>query len=317
MAKLGKTELNVTPLCFGGNIFGWTVDEQASFKVLDAYVEAGGNFIDTADVYSSWVPGHEGGESETILGKWMRERNNRHKLVIATKVGMLNTKGRPSDLSREHIIHAIEVSLQRLQTDYIDVYFAHKDDAATPLGETLGAFAELVQTGKVRALGASNYNASRMREALQISKANGYPRYEVQQPRYNLVSRGDYEGDLQQLCVDEEIGVVSYSSLASGFLTGKYRQGVEAPKTQRAGTVRQNYWNKQNFALLERVDKIAHQLNATPAQIALAWLLTRPGIIAPIASATTVEQTRELIGAINLKLDKAASDALTAEELHA
>lgn len=317
MAKLGRTELEVTPLCFGGNIFGWTADEQASFKVLDAYVEAGGNFIDTADVYSAWAPGHQGGESETILGKWMHERNNRHQMVIATKVGMLNAKGRPSDLSREHIIHAIEASLKRLQTDYIDVYFAHKDDLETPLGETLGAFAELVETGKVRALGASNYNASRMREALQISQANGYPRFEVQQPRYNLISRGDYEGELQQLCVDEEIGVVTYSSLASGFLTGKYRQGAEVPKTQRAGTVQQNYWNKENFALLERIDKVARQFNATAAQIALAWLLARPGVTAPIASATTVEQTRELIGAINLKLDKEALETLATEESQA
>src|SRR6185437_1935124 len=179
------------------------------------------NFIDTADVYSAWVPGHQGGESETILGKWMRERHNRQQMVIATKVGSLPSKGRSPDLSREHILHAVEASLRRLQSDYLDVYFAHRDDAETPLGETLGVFAELVQAGKVRVLGASNYNASRMREALQISRANGYPRYEVQQPLYNMIARDQYEGELQQLCVEEEISVIPYSSLASGFLTGK------------------------------------------------------------------------------------------------
>ncbi len=310
MAMLGKTDVQVSPLCFGGNIFGWTTDEQASFKVLDAYVEAGGNFIDTADVYSAWVPGHQGGESETILGKWMRARGNRHQVVIATKVGSLPSKGRSPDLSRTHILHMVEASLRRLQTDYIDVYFAHRDDAETPLGETLGAFAELVQAGKVRVLGASNYDASRMREALQVSQANGYPRYELQQPLYNLLARDQYEGELQQLCVAEKISVVPYSALASGFLTGKYRQNAEMPGTPRAGSVKQRYWNKESFALLERLDKVAHQYDATPAQVALAWLLARPGITAPIASATTVEQTRELIGAIHLKLDQAALQTL-------
>lgn len=311
MATLGRTGVQVTPLCFGGNIFGWTVDEQASFKVLDAYVEAGGNFIDTADVYSAWVPGHQGGESETILGKWMRERNNRHQMVIATKVGSLTSRGRTPDLSRAHILQAVEASLRRLQTDYIDLYFAHRDDLETPLSETLGAFAELVQAGKVRVLGASNYNAARMREALQVSRDNGYPRYEVQQPRYNLIARNDYEGDLQRLCVEEEISVVPYSSLASGFLTGKYRQGADMPSTPRAGSVRQNYWTSANFALLERVDQVARQYGATPAQVALAWLLTRPGVTAPIASATTVEQTRDITGALTLKLDQSALDTLT------
>lgn len=310
MTTLGRTELQVAPLCFGGNIFGWTADEAASFRVLDAYVEAGGNFIDTADVYSAWVPGHQGGESETILGKWMQARGNRHQMVIATKVGSLPSKGRNPDLSREHILHAVGASLRRLQTDYIDVYFAHRDDTETPLGETLSTFAELVQAGKVRALGASNYNATRMREALQISQTNGFPRYEVQQPRYNLISRNEYEGPLQQLCVQEEIGVVPYSSLASGFLTGKYRQGAELPKTPRANAIQQNYWTKEHFTLLERIDKVAHQYDATPAQVALAWLLTRPGVTAPIASATTVEQTRDIMGAINLKLDQAALETL-------
>lgn len=313
MSNLGRTDLQVTPLCFGGNIFGWTADEQASFKVLDAYVEAGGNFIDTADVYSAWVPGHHGGESETILGKWMHERHNRQKMVIATKVGSLPSRGRNPDLSREHILHAVEASLRRLQTDYIDLYFAHQDDKETPLGETLGAFAELVQAGKVRVLGASNYTAPRMSEALRISEANGYPRYEVQQPRYNMVSREDYEGALQKLCIEQEISVTPYAALAAGFLTGKYRQGAEMPKTQRAGTVQQRYWNEKNFALLDRIDQVALQYNATPAQIALAWLFTRPGITAPIASATSVEQTRELMGARDIHLDQAALNMLDAK----
>lgn len=310
MRKLGWTGLEVTPLCFGGNVLNWTIDEGASFQVLDAYVEAGGNFIDTADVYSAWVPGHRGGESEALLGRWMRERNNRERVVIATKVGMLNTKGRRSDLSRKHILQAVDASLQRLQTDYIDIYFAHTDDEETPLEETLGAFAELVRAGKVRVLGASNYTAARMTKALQISQEHNYPRYEVQQPLYNLVSRDTYEGDLEKLCVEQHIGVVTYSSLATGFLTGKYRQGADMPRTQRAGSVQQMYWNEKNFALLERLDQIAARYSASPAQIALAWLLTRPGVTAPIASATSPEQIGELMGALKLRLDKEALAAL-------
>jgi aryl-alcohol dehydrogenase-like predicted oxidoreductase len=310
MTTLGKSDVQVTPLCFGGNVFGWTTDEQTSFAVLDAYVEAGGNFIDTADVYSAWVPGHKGGESETVLGKWMHERHNRQQVVIATKVGSLPSKGRSPDLSRGHILQAVEASLRRLQTDYIDLYFSHRDDEETPLAETLETYAELVKAGKVRVLGASNYKASRLHEALQISQAQGYPRYEVLQPLYNMIARNQYEGELQQLCLEETIAVTPYSSLASGFLTGKYREGAELPKTPRAGGVQQRLWSKENFALLERIDEVAHQYNATPAQIALAWLLTRPGVTSPIASATSVEQTRELMGATSIKLDQAALDKL-------
>lgn len=310
MRNLGQTGLEVAPLCLGGNVFGWTADENTSFSVLDAYVGAGGNFIDTADVYSAWVPGHKGGESETLIGKWMRERRNRERLVIATKVGSLNSKGRRADLSREQIVQAVEASLRRLQTEYIDLYFAHYDDQETPLEETLGAFAELVRSGKVRALGASNYSASRMAEALRISETHGYPRYQVQQPLYNLVSREAYEGALADLCVEQQIGVITYSSLASGFLSGKYRQGADMPRTQRVASVQQRYWNSKNFALLERLDRVAEQYHATPAQIALAWLLTRPGVTAPIASATSIEQTQELMGMLDLQLDQAALDAL-------
>ncbi len=304
MPQLGKTAIEVTPLCLGGNVFGWTLDEHDSLKVLDTYVGEDGNFIDTADVYSAWALAHHGGESEAIIGDWIRDRHNRSHVVIATKVGMLNDKGRRSDLSRARILQAIDASLHRLHTDYIDVYFAHADDQETPLEETLGTFADLVKAGKVRALGASNYTAPRMAEALRISEANGYPRYEVQQPLYNLVRRDEYEGDLEEFCIEQHVGVVTYSSLASGFLTGKYRQGADLPKTQRAQGVHQRYWSEQNFSLLDRLDQVALQYNATPAQVALAWLLTRPGITAPIASATSVEQTRELLGALNIKLDQ-------------
>lgn len=313
MPKLGKTEIEVTPLCLGGNVFGWTLDEHNSLRVLDTYVGEEGNFIDTADVYSAWVPTHHGGESESIIGNWMRERQNRSRVVIATKVGMLNNKGRRSDLSRAHILSAVDASLRRLHTDYIDVYFAHADDEETPLEETLGTFADLVQAGKVRALGASNYSAQRMAEAQRISEAYGYPRFEVQQPLYNLVRRDAYEGELEKFCVERQVSVVTYSSLASGFLTGKYRQDAELPGTQRAAGVRQRYWSEDNFALLERANQVALQYNATPAQVALAWLLTRSGITAPIASATSVEQTHELMGALNLKLDQSALRMLTPE----
>lgn len=314
MPNLGHTDLNVTPLCFGGNIFGWTVDEHASFEVLDAYVEEGGNFIDTADVYSAWAPSHHGGESETILGEWMHRRHNRNHVVIATKVGMLNDKGRRSDLSRDHILSAVDASLRRLRVDYIDLYFAHADDSTIPLEETLGTLADLVHAGKVCAIGASNYSAQRMAEARRICEEHGYPRFEVQQPRYNLLNRDDYEGELEQFCIEHQLGVVTYSSLASGFLTGKYRKGAELPTSKRASGVQQRYWSDQNFTLLERLDTLAFQHNATPAQIALAWLLTRPGVTAPIASATSPEQTRELMGALKLKLDPAELAALNPDQ---
>jgi aryl-alcohol dehydrogenase-like predicted oxidoreductase len=313
MPQLGKTAIEVTPLCLGGNVFGWTIDEHDSFKVLDAYVGEGGNFIDTADVYSAWVTAHHEGESEAIIGNWMRDRHNRSHVVIATKVGMLNEKGRRSDLSREHILRSVDLSLRRLRTDYIDLYFAHADDPETPLEETLDAFADLVRAGKVRALGASNYSALRMAEARRVCETQEYPHYEVQQPLYNLLRRDLYEGELEKFCVEHQLGVTTYSSLASGFLTGKYRRGAPIPRTQRAAGVQQRYWNEHDFALLARLETVAVQYQATPAQIALAWLLTRPGITAPIASATTVEQLRELMGALKLRLDQEALDSLTAE----
>lgn len=313
MPRLGNTALEVTPFCLGGNVFGWTADERASQLVLDAYLSEGGNFIDTADSYSAWAQEHHGGESETILGNWMHSRRNRNRVVIATKVGMLNEKGRRSDLSREHIMRYAEASLRRLRTDYIDLYFAHADDPETPLVETLGAFADLVQAGKVRALGASNYTAPRMAEALRVCEAQGYPHYQVQQPLYNLLRRDQYEGDLEHFCVEHQLGVVTYAALASGFLTGKYRQGAALPATKRAAAVQQRYCTEQGFALFAQLERVAVQYHATPAQVALAWLLTRQGVTAPIASATTVEQLRELMGALALDLDQEALAALAGD----
>ncbi len=254
MPGLGQSNIQVTPLCLGGNVFGWTTDEETSFKVLDTYLEEGGNFIDTADVYSAWVQGNQGGESETVLGKWMHLRKNRERVILATKVGSLNpdAPGKP-DLSRRRITQAVEDSLRRLQTDYIDLYQAHRDDETTPLEETLATFAELVKQGKVRAIGASNHSAQRLSEALHISQQHDYPRYETLQPYYNLVGRKGYEGELEPLCLEQQIGVIPYSSLASGFLSGKYRPGKELPKTPRAQGVQARYWNDLRIRALPRL----------------------------------------------------------------
>jgi len=284
------------PLCFGGNVFGWTADERTSFAVLDAYVDGGGNFIDTADVYGV-------GESESIVGRWMNARKNRGQIVLATKVGSrmgLDKQG----LSRQYILEEVEASLKRLQTDYIDLYQAHRDDLNTPLDETMGAFNELVRQGKVRYLGASNYNAARLREALRVSDRHGYARYECLQPLYNLVKRAEYEGELEALCLEQGLGVITYSSLASGFLSGKYREGKAMPFSLRAKNVHDRYMNEQGFRVLEQVDRVAAAHSATVAQVALAWILTRPGITAAIVSATSVEQLRELLGAVQLSLSK-------------
>jgi aryl-alcohol dehydrogenase-like predicted oxidoreductase len=312
MVTLGKSGLEVTQLCLGGNVFGWTADETTSFQVLDTYLEEGGNFIDTADAYSAWVPGHHGGESETVLGRWIHKRKNRDRIIVATKVGSLNPEapGKPN-LSRRHILKAVEDSLHRLQTDYIDLYQAHRDDEATALEETLATFADLVKQGKVRAIGASNYSPQRLTEALSVSKQHGYPRYESLQPFYNLVGRKDYEAELEEICLKEEIGVIPYSALASGFLSGKYRPDKELPKTPRAQGVKSRYWNERSFAVLSEMDKIAIHHHVTHAQIALAWLIARPSITAPIASATSIEQTRELMGALKLRLDQDTIEALT------
>ncbi len=309
--KLGRTGLKVAALCLGGNVFGWTADQEASFAVLDAYVEGGGNFIDTADVYARWAPGSTGGESETILGRWMRARGNRAQIILATKVGSRMGDG-PNEqgLSRQHIMQAVEASLRRLQTDYIDLYQAHYDDPDTPPDETMQAFDDLVHQGKVRYLGASNFSAWRLTRSLWESEKHGYARYECVQPPYSLVNRETYERDLEACCRELGLGVITYSSLAGGFLSGKYRAGKDLPVTARAQTVQRRYMHERGFAILEQVEHVAARHGATPAQVALAWILARPGITAPIASATSVGQVRELLGALDLTLEADEIEAL-------
>ena len=304
MRKLGRTALPVASLCFGGNVFGWTAGEQRSVAVLDAYVDGGGNFIDTADTYSA-------GESESILGRWMGARKNRSRVIIATKVGS-RMGGNPAmqGLSRRYIIEEVEASLKRLQTDYIDLYQAHRDDPNTPLDETMATFTDLVRQGKVRYIGASNYSAARLREALRISEQHGDVRYECLQPPYNLVNRAVYEGELESLCLERELGVITYSSLASGFLSGKYRTGKEVPSSPRARGVQERYMNEKGERALEQLDRVAAAHSATVAQVALAWIMARPGISSAIASATSVEQLRELLGAVDLKLTGGDMEAL-------
>ena len=307
LRRLGRSDLSIAPLAFGGNVFGWSVDEQRSFALLDAFVDAGLNLIDTADVYSAWGPGNRGGESETIIGKWLKRSGKRDHVVIATKVAKwVEHRG----LSPMNIRQAIEGSLKRLQTDHIDLYQAHEDDATVPLSETLGAFAQLIEEGKVRAIGASNYGADRFAEALEVSKRHNLPRYESLQPEYNLVSRTGYEQALEPLIRKEDIGVINYYALASGFLSGKYRSEADLTKSSaRAGAVKK-YLNAHGLKVLATLDEIAAAHKATTAQIALAWLIARPGITAPIASATSVEQLQELIGAVTLSLGTAEIEAL-------
>ena len=311
MRKLGRTGLRVAALCLGGNTFGWTTDQKASEAVLDAYLEAGGNFIDTADVYSRWVPGHAGGESETVLGTWMKARGNRRAVIIATKVmGPMGPGPNDTGLSRQHIVEGVEDSLRRLQTDFIDLYQAHWDDRDTPLEETLRAFDDLVRQGKVRYIGASNYRAWRLTRALWESDRRAFVRYESIQPKYNLVFRDEYERELEPLCLEQSLGVIPYSSLGSGFLSGKYHRGRDLPKTARAGSVQKTYMTDRGFTVLEAVEKVAASAGATPAQVALSWLAHRPGITAPIASATSVAQLKELVGGIELQLDADARATL-------
>jgi aryl-alcohol dehydrogenase-like predicted oxidoreductase len=300
--KLGNSGLELAPLAVGGNVFGWTIDEPASFQVLGAFVAAGFNFVDTADMYSIWKPGNKGGESETILGNWMKKSGNRKKVLIATKVGMDMGPGKKG-LSKDYILRAAEASLGRLQTDYIDLYQAHTDDTAVPLQETLEAFGQLVKEGKVRAIGASNYSGPRLSEAVAVSKKHGLPRYESLQPLYNLYDRADYEANLEPVCRENGIGVIAYYSLASGFLTGKYRSEADLAKSARGAGIRK-YLNPRGFRILEALDQVAKRYNSTPAKISLAWLLTRPTVTAPIASATNVTQLQELVDATNLQLDR-------------
>jgi aryl-alcohol dehydrogenase-like predicted oxidoreductase len=306
---LGRSSLQVAPLCLGGNVFGWTADEAASFKVLDALVAAGLNFIDTADVYSRWVPGHRGGESETIIGNWLKRSGKRAQLVIATKVGLDMAPDRKG-LSRTHIERSVEESLRRLQTDHIDLYFSHRDDPSVPFEETLGAYQKLIAAGKVRAIGASNYTAPRLAEALETSGQHGLPRYEVLQPHYNLYARTDYEAELEPLCRQQQLGVVSYFALASGFLSGKYRTPADAGKSARGKDIVAKYLNERGLKILAALDDVSDRYGASPASVALAWQIARPSITAPIASATGVEQLGELVAATRLSLDAAAIEQL-------
>jgi aryl-alcohol dehydrogenase-like predicted oxidoreductase len=308
--QLGRSDIFLPPIVLGGNVFGWTVDAATSFTLLDAALDHGLHAIDTADAYSRWVPGHAGGESEAILGVWMKERRNRDKLIIATKVGMDLGPGK-TGLSKARITYAVEASLIRLQTDYIDLYQAHKDDEATPLEETLSAFADLIKAGKVRAIGASNYTAPRLRAALDVSKANNLPRYESLQPLYNLMERPVFETELEPLCIAEGIGVINYYALAAGFLTGKYRSEADFAKSPRGAGVKK-YLNDKGKRVLAALDAQAARLGATPAQVALAWNIARPGITAPIASATSLAQLTVLAQAAALKLDATAVAALDA-----
>ncbi|MFO1398811.1 MAG: aldo/keto reductase [Burkholderiales bacterium] len=302
---LGQTGYEVTPLAFGGNVFGWTADEPTSFAMLDAFVAGGGNLIDTADSYSRWAPGHQGGESETVIGRWIAKRGRHDDVIIATKVGSDMGLGYKC-LKRDYIVRAVEDSLRRLQVEAIDLYQSHWDDATTPLEETLGAYATLIAQGKVRAIGASNLTAARLAEALAISKSHRLPRYLTLQPHYNLVERGLFEGALADLCVREDIGVIPYYALAAGFLTGKYRSEADYGKSPRGGGMKK-YVNERGLRILAALDAVASRLKATPAQVAIAWLMTRPAVTAPIASATSVAQLEQIMGALRLTLD---ADAL-------
>jgi aryl-alcohol dehydrogenase-like predicted oxidoreductase len=306
--RLGRTDLDVHPLCLGGNVFGWTADEETSFAVLDGYAAAGGNFVDTADAYSAWAPGHQGGESETVIGRWLAARGNRDQMVVATKVGRLEGL---KDLHADTIRRAAEDSLRRLQTDRIDLYYAHGDDnPEIPLEETLGAFDELVRAGKVRYIAASNYGVPRLNEALEVSRRDGLAEYVALQPHYNLVER-DYEDGLAALCADEGLACVPYFSLAMGFLTGKYRPGGPEVDSPRAGGA-SKYLDERGVAVLEALDDVAAAHGTSPAAVALAWLREQPTVTAPIASARTPEQLAELLPMADLKLSRDELDRLTA-----
>jgi aryl-alcohol dehydrogenase-like predicted oxidoreductase len=308
--QLGQSSLHVYPITFGGNVFGWTADEAMSFKLLDAFVAAGFNFIDSADAYSRWHPGNKGGESETIIGNWLKARGGRDKVIIATKLGIEMAPGKKG-LSRKYMMQAVEDSLRRLQTDYIDLYQSHRDDPDTPIEETLSAYAELIKQGKAREIGASNFTAPRLAEALAISKNKGLPRYQSLQPQYSLVERGEFEGPLEELCLKEKVGVIGYYSLASGFLTGKYRAKADTEGRAR-GSRAEKYLNDYGFGVIAALDEVAKRYNAKPVQIAMAWLIARPGVTAPIASATNLEQLAELLKSAEIKLDAAAIQQIDA-----
>jgi aryl-alcohol dehydrogenase-like predicted oxidoreductase len=306
--KLGNSGLEIAPLAFGCNVFGWTADEAMSFKLLDAFLAGGFNYIDTADTYSRWVPGNRGGESETIIGKWLKQRGGRDKIIIGSKVG-LPMPGVGQGLSRAWITREVENSLRRLQTDYIDLYMAHTDDPDVPQAEPLETFAALIKQGKARAIGASNFQAARFQQALDTSKKLGLPRYESLQPHYSIAERNEFEGDLEALCLREQVGVICYYSLANGFLTGKYRSKADLVGKARGSSV-EKYMNERGDRILAALDEVAAQCNAKLSQVALAWLMARPSITAPIASARSLDQLEEIMQAVRIKLDKAQIDLI-------
>ena len=303
MRPLGRTSIQISPLVLGGNVFGWTADRQTSFSILDRFADAGFETIDTADAYSAWVPGHRGGESEEIIGEWMALRSRRHRTIVVTKVGSEMGPGQKG-LSSGYIRTAIDASLRRLRTDYVDVYLTHWPDPSVPYEETLGAFQQLRETGKVREIGASNLDAGQLRTALDGAAANGLPRYGVLQPEYNLYDRSAFEGPLRELVIAEQIGTIPYYGLASGFLTGKYRTPADFSLSPRGGVMKK-YLNERGLRILDALDEISGAHRATPAEVSLAWLMTRPGVTAPIASATSLQQLESLIRSASLTLSDA------------
>lgn len=309
LRELGQSGLAIPPLVFGGNVFGWSADEAESFRLLDALLDAGINCIDTADVYSRWVPGHVGGESETLIGKWLKKTGKRSQVIIATKAGMDMGNGHKG-LSAVYIEQALERSLKRLQTDYIDLYQSHCDDPHTSMEETMGAFGEAVERGKARVIGASNFDAKRLREARDVCDRLKLPNYQSLQPNYNLYDRADYETRLEPTVKELGLGVINFYSLAAGFLTGKYRSDADLGKSSVRGYKVKNYMTERGFAIVDALEAVANELNATPTQVALAWLMARPSITAPIASASKLEQLPDLIAAIQLRLDESAIERL-------
>ncbi|QEH36950.1 L-glyceraldehyde 3-phosphate reductase [Aquisphaera giovannonii] len=303
---LGRSGISVAPLALGGNVFGWTIDEKTSFGVLDSFVHSGYDLVDTANMYSAWVPGNRGGESETIIGNWLSNTGKRENIVLATKVGMTMGDG-SKGLKRDYILRSLEDSLKRLRTEYVDLYQSHRDDADTPLEETLSAYDTLIKQGKVRAIGASNYGADRLREALDTSATHGFAAYVSLQPEYNLYDRRAFEEELEPLCLERGLGVIGYYSLASGFLTGKYRSAADLGKSARGASIGAKYLNDRGFRILSALDEVANAHETASSVIALAWLMQRKSVTAPIASATSVEQLAELV--------KAADVELTADEV--
>ncbi len=308
LRPLGRSGLSIAPLMLGGNVFGWNVDLKASYAILDAFVDAGFNSIDTADSYSRWAPGHEGGESEILIGKWLKHSGKRDKVVVATKVG--SDMGEGHTVRKEYILRACEASLRRLQVDYIDLYQTHFDDEVTPVEETMEAHAQLVEAGKVRVIGASNISPTRLTASLAASRTLGIPRYEVLQPLYNLYDRAGFETDYAAICGHENLGVITYYSLAAGFLTGKYRSAADAAGNAARGGKVKSYLNERGFAILAALDAVAARHGATPAQVSLAWLISQPLVTAPIVSATSMTQLADIMGAATLKLSKVDIDAL-------